>query len=103
MLQAGCYSGATHYLKAVAALGVEKAKTDGRAVVEQMKRTRIEDDAFGAGSVRIDGRTLFPAYLFEVKTPAESREPWDCYKLKATTAPEDAWPPLGRGCEFIRT
>ena len=103
MLQAGCYSGAMHYLKAVAALGVEKAKTDGRAVVEQMKRTRIDDDAFGAGSVRIDGRTLFPAYLFEVKSPAESRTPWDCYKLKATTSPEDAWPPLGRGCEFIHT
>ena len=97
MLQAGCYSGATHYLKAVAALGAAKA-TDGAAVVARMKQMPCDDDAFGPGSIRIDGRSLFPAYLFEVKTPAEITDPWACYKLIATTPPAQAWPPLGRGC-----
>jgi branched-chain amino acid transport system substrate-binding protein len=95
MLQAGCYSGAMHYLKAVAALGMAKAK-DGAAVVARMKQMPCDDDAFGPGSVRIDGRTLFPAYLFEVAPPAQ--DPWACYKLIATTPPAEAWPPLGRGC-----
>jgi branched-chain amino acid transport system substrate-binding protein len=100
MLQAGCYSGATQYLKAVAALGADKA-ADGAAVVKQMKSTPCDDDAFGPGSIRIDGRTLYPAYLFEVKTPAETKDPWACYKLVATTPPAEAWPPLGRGCSLV--
>jgi branched-chain amino acid transport system substrate-binding protein len=100
MLQAGCYSGAVHYLKAVAALGAGKAN-DGVAVVKQMKAMPCDDDAFGPGSVRIDGRTLFPAYLFQVKTPAETKDPWACYKLIATTPPAEAWPPLGRGCSLV--
>jgi branched-chain amino acid transport system substrate-binding protein len=99
MLQAGCYSGATQYLKAVKALGADKA-ADGAAVVKQMKAMPTDDDAFGPGSIRIDGRTLFPAYLFEVKTPAETKDPWACYKLIATTPPAEAWPPLGRGCSL---
>lgn len=98
MMQAGCYSGAMHYLKAVAALGVAKAR-DGAAVVRQMKQMPSDDDAFGPGSVRADGRTMFPAYLFEVKPQAQ--DPWACYKLVATTPPAEAWPPLGRGCSLV--
>jgi branched-chain amino acid transport system substrate-binding protein len=97
MLQAGCYSGATHYLKAISALGASTAQ-DGAAVVARMKQMPSDDDAFGPGSVRIDGRTLFPAYLFEVAPPAQ--DPWACYKLIATTPPAEAWPPLGRGCSL---
>jgi branched-chain amino acid transport system substrate-binding protein len=97
MMQAGCYGGALHYLKAVAALGPASAR-DGAAVVARMKAMPTDDDAFGPGSIRGDGRTLFPAYLFQVKTPAESHGAWDCYKSVATTPAIDAWPPPGRDC-----
>ncbi len=100
MLQAGCYSGASHYLKAVASLGAAQA-TDGAAVVARMKQMPCDDDAFGPGSVRLDGRTLFPAYLFQVKSPAETKDPWACYRLTATTPASEAWPPLGRGCSLV--
>jgi branched-chain amino acid transport system substrate-binding protein len=43
---------------------------------------------------------LFPAYLFQVKTPAQTKDPWACYNLIATTPPAEAWPPLGRGCSL---
>jgi branched-chain amino acid transport system substrate-binding protein len=98
MMQAGCYSGATHYLKAVAALGAKQAE-DGAAVVAKMKQMPSDDDAFGPGSVRIDGRGLFPAYLFEVVK--SDKDPWACYKLVATTPPTEAWPPVGRGCPLV--
>ena len=44
--------------------------------------------------MRIDGRRIIPAYLFEVKKPEESKYPWDYYKLVATISPEDAATPL---------
>lgn len=53
-----------------------------------------EDDAFGPGSIRADGRALHPAYLWEVKSPAESTGPWDYYKLLATTPADEAFRPI---------
>ena len=97
MLQAGCYSATTHFLKTVAAMDRSRVR-DGAAVVAAMKQTPCDDDAFGPGSVRVDGRTLFPAYLFEVKSPTDTTDPWACYRLVATTPANEAWPPLGRGC-----
>ena len=97
MLQAGCYSATTHFLKTVAAMDRSRVR-DGAAVVAAMKQTPCDDDAFGPGSVRVDGRSLFPAYLFEVKSPADTADPWACYRLVATTPANEAWPPLGRGC-----
>ena len=72
MVQAGVYSAVTHYLKAVAAL---KSADDGKAVVAQMKRMPTDDPLFGKGSIRVDGRKLHPAYLFEVKPPYSSNTP----------------------------
>jgi branched-chain amino acid transport system substrate-binding protein len=101
--QAGCYGGAMHYLKAVRALGVDKAR-DGAAVVAQMKAMPTDDDAFGRGRIREDGRNLCPAYLFEVKKPSESKGRWDYYKLLATTSGEDAAPPLAdEHCAMIKS
>ncbi len=103
MGQAGVYGGVTHYLKAVAAMGVADAKKSGTAVVNKMKSMPTDDDAFGAGSIREDGRALHPTYLFEVKTPAESKAPWDYYKLVATTAADQAFRPLhDGGCPFVK-
>jgi branched-chain amino acid transport system substrate-binding protein len=104
MSHAGDYAGTLHYLKAVADLGVPAAKASGRAVVERMKAMPTQDDAFGAGSIRADGRKLHPAYLYEVKTPAESRYQHDYYKLLQTTTAEEAFRPLAEGgCPLIRT
>ena len=103
MIQAGCYGGTLHYLKAVAALGVARAR-DGAAAVAQMKAMPTQDDAFGAGTIRADGRALFPAYLFQAKAPAEIRAPWDFLKLVATTPADQAWRPVSEGgCRLTAT
>ena len=104
MDHAGCYAATLHYLKAVAALGAAPAKADGRATVARMKATPTDDDAFGRGSIREDGRGLFPAYLFQVKSPAESHGPWDYYKLLATTPADQAFRPLSEGgCALVKS
>ena len=101
-VQAQGYSCAFHYLRAVAELGAARAKASGLETVETMKRLPTDDDAHGPGSVRADGRKIHPTYLFEVKTPAESRAPWDYFKLLATTPAEQAFRPLSEGnCPFI--
>lgn len=97
MVQAGCYAAVLHYLKAVADMGVAEAKSSGRDVVARMKAMPCDDDAFGRGRIRSDGRKLHPSYLFEVKSPAESRAPWDYYKLLGTTAAADSFRPLADG------
>jgi branched-chain amino acid transport system substrate-binding protein len=101
--QAGDYAATLHYLKTVAAIGAGRAKASGRETVAAMKRMPTDDDCFGLGSIREDGRALHPAYLFQVKAPAESGGPWDCYKLLATTPADQAFRPLSEGhCPFIR-
>ncbi|HEY4254464.1 MAG TPA: ABC transporter substrate-binding protein [Roseomonas sp.] len=103
MVQAGCYSGALHYLKTVKDMGVAAAKASGSETVSRMKAMPTEDDAFGAGSIRADGRKLHPAYLFEVKAPGESRGAWDYYKLLQTVPAEEAFRPLAEGaCPIVR-
>jgi branched-chain amino acid transport system substrate-binding protein len=103
MSQAGDYSGVLHYLKAVKALGVERAKASGRAVVQQMKAMPTDDDCFGAGSIRVDGRKIHPAYLFTVKSPQESQGPGDVYKLVSSLPAEQAFRPLAEGgCPLVR-
>ncbi|HLZ02175.1 MAG TPA: ABC transporter substrate-binding protein [Bradyrhizobium sp.] len=92
MTQAGVYAGILHYLKALEALGGNPH--DGAKVVAKMKEIPTDDPLFGKGPLRMDGRRLIPAYLFEVKKPEESKYPWDYYKLIATIPPEDAAKPL---------
>ncbi|MBR0684222.1 ABC transporter substrate-binding protein [Roseomonas eburnea] len=100
---AGTYSCCIHYLKAVMEVGVERAKASGIAVIDVMKRMPTDDDAFGPGRVREDGRKIHPAYLFEVKKPSESRGLWDFYKLRATVPAEDAFRPISEGgCPLVR-
>jgi branched-chain amino acid transport system substrate-binding protein len=104
MGQAGCYGAVVHYLKAVADMGVQAAKASGADAVSRMKAMPCDDDAFGAGTIRPDGRKLHPAYLLEVKAPGESRGPWDYYKLLATTSGEEAFRPLAEGgCALVRS
>jgi branched-chain amino acid transport system substrate-binding protein len=104
MEQAGCYSGVLHYLKAVADMGAAAAKADGVATVNRMKAMPVDDDVFGKTTIREDGRNLVPAFLFEVKSPAESKGPWDYYKQVVATPGDQAFRPLADGhCAFIKT
>jgi branched-chain amino acid transport system substrate-binding protein len=103
-IHAGCYSAALHFLKAVAEMGVPAAKASGADIVARMKAMPTEDDAFGPGKIREDGRKLCPSYLFEVKAPGESKGPWDYYKLLQTTPAEEAFRPLNEGkCPLVRS
>ena len=103
MEHAGSYAAALHYLKVAHAMGAGEAKRSGAATVARMKATPTDDDAFGQGRIREDGRKLHPAYLFEVKTPQESRGSWDYFKLVATTPAEQAARPPGQGgCQLAR-
>jgi branched-chain amino acid transport system substrate-binding protein len=94
MVMAGVYSSLIHYLKAVDALKVEG---DGRAVVAKMKEIPTDDVLFGKGIIRVDGRKLHDAYLFEVKKPEESKYFGDVYKLRATIPAAEAFRPLKEG------
>jgi branched-chain amino acid transport system substrate-binding protein len=99
MVQAGIYSSVLHYLKAVEAL---KNAGDGKAVVAKMKELPTDDPLFGKGTVRADGRKIHDMYLFEVKKPAESKAPWDYYKLRATIPAAEAFRPLKEGnCPLV--
>ena len=98
MIQAGCYASALHYMKALTAMGPEKAR-DGAAVCAQMKAMPTDDEAFGKNRIRKDGLCLLPSFLYQVKTPAESHGMWDLQKLVATTPADQAWKPLAEeGC-----
>jgi branched-chain amino acid transport system substrate-binding protein len=99
MNQAGVYAGTLHYLKAVLAL---KSPADGKAVVAKMKEMPTDDPLFGKGPIRVDGRKLHPAYLFEVKKPSDSKYPGDFYKLRATIPAAEAFRPLNEGnCPLV--
>src|SRR5712692_10626677 len=99
MVQAGVYSAVLHYLKAVEALKSD----DGTKVIAKMKEMPTDDPLFGKGVVRADGRKIHPMYLFEVKKPAESKGPWDYYKVRATIPAEQAFRPLDQGdCPLVK-
>jgi branched-chain amino acid transport system substrate-binding protein len=96
--QASAYSATLHFLKAI-----EIAKThDGTKIVAQMKAMPTDDPVLGKGTIREDGRKIHPMYLFEVKSPEESKAPWDYYKMIKTVPPAEAWRPLADGgCPLV--
>ena len=99
MIHAGVYSAVTHYLKSVEALKSD----DGTKVIAHMKATPTDDPLFGKGSIRVDGRKIHPAYLVEVKTPAESKGAWDYYKIRTTIPADQAFRPLADGgCPLVK-
>jgi branched-chain amino acid transport system substrate-binding protein len=99
MLHAGNYSATLHYLKAVKAAGTD----DADAVMAMMKKMPTDDPVFGKGSVRADGRKIHNMYVFEVKSPAESKYPYDYYKLIATMPGEQAFQPMEKGdCPLVK-
>jgi len=87
MLQAGTYSAVTTYLKAVEAAGTDEAG----AVMKKLKETPINDFFAKNGQIREDGRMVHDMYLVQVKKPAESKEPWDYYNVKAVIPGSEAY------------
>ena len=101
MVHAGVYSATLHYLKALAALGGDG---DGAAVVAKMKELPTDDILFGQGTIREDGRKIHDMYLFQVKTPDESKGEWDYYNLRATIPAAEAFRPLDQGgCPLVKS
>ena len=99
MIHAGAYAGTLHYLKAVEALKSD----DGTRAIAKMKEMATDDPLFGKGVIRADGRKIHPAYLFEVKKPAESKYPWDYYKVRATIPANEAFRPIDQGdCPLVK-
>jgi branched-chain amino acid transport system substrate-binding protein len=85
-LQAADYSATMDYLNAVKAVG----STDPDKVMAQLHKQKI-DDFYAKGYVREDGSMIHDMHLYEVKTPAESKKPWDYYTLKATIPGDQAF------------
>lgn len=101
MIHAGTYSAVLHYLKAVEAAGTDESK----AVAEKMRELPVQDAFVGenGGKVRADGRMTKDMYLFEVKSPTESKQPWDYYKLIRTIPGDDAYTPLEKSdCPLVK-
>ena len=96
--QAGVYSAVAHYLKAIDATGTDEAK----AVVAKMRALPIHDFFADHGTIRPDGRMVHDMYLAEVKMPAESKYPWDYYKLLKTIPGDEAFRPMSEGgCPLV--
>ena len=97
--QAGIYSAVTHYLQSVQAAGTD----DAAAVMAQMRRLPVEDMFSRHGYLRTDGRMVHDMYIVQVKTPQESKGPWDYYKILETIPGDKAFRPLSESdCPYAR-
>jgi branched-chain amino acid transport system substrate-binding protein len=97
--QAETYSAVHHYLRGV----IAEDSIDSAKVMAWMKANPVDDFYAPGARLREDGRLLHPVYLLQVKTPAESKYPWDYYKVIATVPPEQAFRPLAEGgCPFVK-
>ncbi|MDR3530823.1 MAG: ABC transporter substrate-binding protein [Rhodopila sp.] len=98
MSQAGVYSSTMHYLRAVQTAGT----TDTVAVMRAMRDAPINDFFAHNGHIRADGLMVHDMYLFQVKSPAESKAPWDYYKLVATIPGDEAFQSLAESrCPLV--
>lgn len=99
MVQAGDYSATMLYLQAVKAAGTD----DGDAVMAQLKKTRINDMFARDGYIRADGRMIHDMRLVQVKSPQESKEPWDFVKLIEVVPGEKAFLPAAESkCPLLK-
>lgn len=98
MVQAGVYSSVSHYLKAVQAAGT----TEPRAVVAKMREMPIHDIFTDNGKIREDNVMVHDMFLAKVKSPSDSKEPWDYYEiLRRIPADELYWPLSASKCPLV--
>jgi branched-chain amino acid transport system substrate-binding protein len=99
MNQAAYYSATLAYLNAVKAVG----STDSDKVMAQLKKAKINDMFATNGYIRPNGLMVHDMYVMQVKTPAESKYPWDYYKLVKKMSGEDAFGPLSAStCPLLK-
>jgi branched-chain amino acid transport system substrate-binding protein len=99
MNQAAYYSATIAYLNAVKAAG----STDPDKVMVEIKKLKINDFFTKNGYVRADGVMIHDMYVMQVKTPEESKYPWDYYKLIKTMSGEEAFGPLANStCPLLK-
>lgn len=99
MIQAGLYSAVHHYLLAIKASGTDAAGS----VMKQMKATPVNDFFAKNGRIRDDGRMVHDMLLVQVKTPAESKVPWDYLKVLKVIPGEQAYLPLAKSaCPLLK-
>ena len=96
MNQAGYYSATLTYLKAVKAVGT----TDSDKVMAELKKTKINDMFVKGGYIRADGVMIHPMYIMQVKSPQESRYPWDYFKVVKQMSGEEAFGPMTGLCRL---
>ena len=94
MNQAAYYSATTSYLKAVKAAGT----TDSDKVMAELKKTKINDMFAKGGYIRADGIMIHTMYVMQVKSPQESKYPWDYYKVVKEMSGEAAFGPITGLC-----
>jgi branched-chain amino acid transport system substrate-binding protein len=92
-IQAGVYSAITHYLRAIERVGTDDADRVG----SQMRKMKIDDFMTRNGRIREDGRIMRDMFLQEVKSPAQSRYPFDYFKTLAKIRAEAAFRSLEEG------
>ena len=98
----GDYTGTYHYLKAVAAVGIARAKADGRAVVEQLKSAPIDDPILGRCVVRPDGRNVHDMLLMRIKAPSASAGGFDLAAIATVVPGDQAFRPMAEGkCSMV--
>jgi len=99
LLHAGSYAAALHWLKAVKAAGT----TNADDVVAKMKQMPVNDMYNTNVPIRQDGRVLHKMYLWQVKTPAESKYKFDYCKPLANLTGDEAFRPMNAGgCPLIK-
>lgn len=98
MVQAGVYSAVTHYLKAIQAAGTDNAD----AVSAKMRELPVNDFFATNGRVGPDGLHRHDMYLVQVKTPEESKYPWDYYRIAKVIPAAEAFPPVSDKCPNVK-
>jgi branched-chain amino acid transport system substrate-binding protein len=98
MDQAGYYSATTTYLKAVAAAGT----TDSDKVMAELKKMKINDMFAKGGYIRADGVMIHDMYVMQVKSPQESKYPWDYYRVLKQMKGEEAFGPITGLCPLAK-
>ena len=98
MNQAAYYSATLTYLNAVKAAGT----TDSDKVMAELKKAKINDMFTKGGYIRADGVMVHDMYVMQVKTPAESKYPWDYYKVVKKMSGEEAFGPLSTTCPYLK-
>jgi branched-chain amino acid transport system substrate-binding protein len=98
MWQAGVYSSVTHYLQAIKDAGTD----DPLKVAAKMRERPIEDFFARHGKLREDNLMVHDLWLVQVKTPEESKYPWDYYKVLATISGDDAFGPPNLECSLVK-